>query len=101
MGSGSGLKANVHAGGYHVSDNLSRYSLCSNDSNGMRMRCKLLRGMGMHGKLVHENGVCVARPIPTGSRGSEVKTRAVKNRRDVATGERSRIACLGVHCSVP
>jgi hypothetical protein len=42
-------------------DNLSRYSLCSNDSNGVRMGRKWLGGMGMDGNLVRENGVC-ARP---------------------------------------
>jgi hypothetical protein len=33
-------------------DNLSRYFLCSNDSNGVRMGRKLIRGMGMGGNLV-------------------------------------------------
>jgi hypothetical protein len=39
-------------------DNLSRYLLCSNDSNGVRVGTKLIRGMGMEGNLVRENGVC-------------------------------------------
>jgi len=38
-----------------TSDNLSRYSLYSNDSNGVRMGPKLLRGMGMDGNFVREN----------------------------------------------
>jgi hypothetical protein len=59
MGSGIGLEAKVHGEWYRIFDNLSRYSLCSNDSNGMRMGRKLIRGMGMHGNLVRENGVCV------------------------------------------
>src|SRR5277367_4134144 len=40
-------------------DNLSRYSLCSNDSNGGRMERKLVRGIGIRGNLVHENGLGV------------------------------------------
>jgi hypothetical protein len=40
-------------------DNLSSYFLYSNDSNGRNLRRKSLRGMGMHGNLVRENGVCV------------------------------------------
>jgi hypothetical protein len=40
-------------------DNLSSYLLYSNDSNGVYMVRKLIRGMGMHGNLVRENGVCV------------------------------------------
>ena len=53
-------------------DNLSRYFLCSNDSNGMRMGRKLIRGMGMDGNLVRGNGVC-AGPV-VASEGSEVKS---------------------------
>jgi hypothetical protein len=33
-------------------DNVSRYFSCSNDSNGLRMGRKLIRGMGMGGNLV-------------------------------------------------
>jgi hypothetical protein len=40
-------------------DNLSRYSLCSNDSNGVRMGRKLVRGIGIRGNLGHENGLGV------------------------------------------
>jgi hypothetical protein len=40
-------------------DNLSRYFLCSNDSNDGRVGRKLVRGMGMRGNLVRGNGVCV------------------------------------------
>src|SRR5580704_5693039 len=39
-------------------DNLSRYLLCSNDSNGRRRGPKLIRGMGMDGNLVRGIGVC-------------------------------------------
>ena len=53
-------------------DNLSRYFSCSNDSNGGRMGRKLIRGMGMGGNLVRENGVC-ARPVAA-SEGSEIKS---------------------------
>ena len=42
-------------------DNFSRYFLYSNDSNGARMGRKLIRGRGMGGNLVRENGVCVRR----------------------------------------
>jgi hypothetical protein len=53
-------------------DNLSRYMLCSNDSNGGWMERKLIRRTGMRGNLVRENGVC-ARPV-VASEGSEVKS---------------------------
>jgi hypothetical protein len=59
MGRASGLEVDVHGEYYRVFDNLSRSFLCSNDSNGMRMRRELIRGMGMHENLVRENGVCV------------------------------------------
>jgi hypothetical protein len=58
IGRGSGLEAKVHMGWYHVSDNLSRYFLYSNDSNLLGIECNLLRGMGMHGNLVRENDAC-------------------------------------------
>jgi hypothetical protein len=38
-------------------DNSSRYFLCSNDSNGMRMGRKLARVIGIRGNLVHESGL--------------------------------------------
>ena len=53
-------------------DNLSRYFLYSNDSNGMRMGRKLIRGMGMGGNLVRENGLCVVPVKP--AEGSGVKS---------------------------
>jgi hypothetical protein len=45
-------------------DNLSRYFLCSNDSNGARMGRKLIGGMGMRGKLVRGNDGCVGSVKP-------------------------------------
>jgi|HubBroStandDraft_5_1064220.scaffolds.fasta_scaffold1801581_1 hypothetical protein len=53
-------------------DNLSRYFLCSNDSNGVRMGRKWLRGMGMRANLVRGNGVCAR--LVVASEGSEVKS---------------------------
>jgi hypothetical protein len=53
-------------------DNLSRYFLCSNDSNGVRMGPELIKGMGMDGNSVRGNGVC-AGPV-VASEGSEVKS---------------------------
>lgn len=41
-----------------TSDNLSRYFFSSNDSNGLHVGCKLIRGMGMQGNMVRKNGVC-------------------------------------------
>lgn len=38
-------------------DDLSSYFLCSNDSNGLDRLRKLMRGLGMCGNLVVENGV--------------------------------------------
>jgi hypothetical protein len=38
-------------------DNLSSYFSYSNNSNGERMGRKWIRGMGMRGNLVLENGV--------------------------------------------
>src|SRR4029077_15239070 len=58
MGSGIELEAKVHGAWYRVSDILSSYFLCSNNSKRTPMRRKLIRGMGMHGNLVRENGVC-------------------------------------------
>ena len=57
MGSGSGLEAKIHGVWYRVSDNLSSYFLYSNDSNGVFVGCKLIRGLGMRGNLVLENCV--------------------------------------------
>ena len=59
MGSGIGLEAKVHGVCYRAFDDLSIYLLCGNDSNGMRVGRKLIRGMRMRGHLVRENGVCV------------------------------------------
>jgi len=59
MGSGIGLEAKVHGVWYRVSDDLSSYFLCSNDSNRALMGRKLIRGLEMRGNLVLENGVCV------------------------------------------
>src|SRR5580704_12374204 len=74
MGSRIGLGAKVHGVWYRICDNLSRYFLCSNDSNGVRMGRKLTRGMGMHGNFVCGDGVCVRlagpRRVPTGARSS-------------------------------
>jgi hypothetical protein len=56
-------------------DNLSRYFLCSNDSNGGRMRRKWLRGRGMDRNLVRENGVCARLGQARRFSGGEVKTR--------------------------
>jgi hypothetical protein len=53
-------------------DNLSRYFLCSNDSNGVWMGRKWIRGMGMGGNLVRGNGVCAGPVAP--SEESEVKS---------------------------
>ena len=39
-------------------DNVSSYFLCSNDSNRMPMRRKLIRGLGMRENLALEDGVC-------------------------------------------
>ena len=39
-------------------DYLSRYSLSSNDSNGVRVERNSIRGMGMQGNMVRENVVC-------------------------------------------
>jgi hypothetical protein len=39
-------------------DNLSRYFLSSNNSNGVRVERNSIRGMGMEGNMVRENGVC-------------------------------------------
>jgi hypothetical protein len=47
----------VHVTASH--DNVSSYFLYSNYSNEVRLRCKLIRGMGMRGNLVRENGYCV------------------------------------------
>ena len=69
---GAGLKPMFTVYVTATRDNLSRYFLCSNDSNDMRMGRKLLSGMGMDGSLVRENGVC-ARPV-VASEGSEVKS---------------------------
>ena len=57
MGSGIGLEAKVHGVWYRVSDDLSSYFLYSNDSNGVFVGCKLIRGLGMRGNLVLENCV--------------------------------------------
>jgi len=38
-------------------DDLSSYFLCGNDSNGVLMGRKLIRGLGMRGNLALENGV--------------------------------------------
>lgn len=38
-------------------DALSSYFLCSNDSNHLYLGRKVMKGMGMCGKLVRENGV--------------------------------------------
>jgi hypothetical protein len=56
---GQGWKAAFTVYGTASRDNLSRSFLCSNDSNGLRMACKLIRGLGMGGNLVLENGVCM------------------------------------------
>jgi hypothetical protein len=40
-----------------TSDDLSSYFLCSNESNGVGMGCELIRGLGMRGNLVREDGV--------------------------------------------
>jgi hypothetical protein len=71
-GAGRGWKAIFTVNVTATCDNLSRYFLCSNDSNDMRMGRKLLSGMGMDGSLVRGNGVC-ARPV-VASEGSEVKS---------------------------
>jgi len=39
-------------------DDLSSYFLYGNDSNGMLMGRKLIRGLGMRGNFVCENEVC-------------------------------------------
>ena len=79
MGSRIALEAKVHGAWYRVFDDLSSYFLCSNDSNDMRVGRKLIKGMGMHGKLAHENGVCVRAWVsPVDSERSEVKTRTLK-----------------------
>ena len=64
MGRGSGLKARIHNEQYQIYDNFSRYFLCSNDSNGMRVERKLIRGIGIRGDLVRKNGVCVTPAKP-------------------------------------
>jgi hypothetical protein len=69
---GAGWKAMFTVYVTATRDNVSRYFLCSNDSNGVRMGRKWLRGMGMRGNLVRGNGVC-ARPVAA-SKGSEVKS---------------------------
>jgi|GEM_PF-3609624 len=60
-------------------DNLSSYFLYSNDSNGVRVGRKLIRGMGIYGiwgaKMVFVSG----RLSPVGSEVSEVKTRTLKS----------------------
>jgi hypothetical protein len=81
MGSGIGLEAKVHAIRYRVSDNLSSYFLCSNDSNGIHMGRKLMSGMGMHRNLARETrNWCLfeVRLSPVRSEGSEVKTSTLK-----------------------
>jgi len=74
MGSGSGREAKVHGEWYRIFDNLSRYFLCSNDSNGIRMGRKLIRVLGMGGNLVRASGVCVRPRLSTvGPEGSKIK----------------------------
>jgi hypothetical protein len=74
-GRGSGVEVDVHGRSTVTRDNLSRYFLCSNDSNGMWMGRKLIRGMGMRGNLVRENGVCVVPGKARRLRGERTQTR--------------------------
>ena len=67
-------------------DNLSSYFLYSNDSNGRNLGRKLLRGMGMHGNLVRENGVCVDPGKLRGFRGERNQDLHAENRGDAASG---------------
>ena len=56
---GAGWKSMLITDFTATHDNFSSYFLYSNDSNGARMRRKLIREMGMRGNLVRENGAGV------------------------------------------
>ena len=56
----AGWKAMITVHVTATSDNLSRYFLCSNDSNGVHPGRKLMRGMEMYVNLEDENHGCAS-----------------------------------------